>query len=89
MPLSFLKLRSKYDDQPYMKNTYKNEYASAPCDVGAFSYLKQKKLWGDPSENVKDTGMVILHELSSSDFGFGGEHPWHEFTENVYKQARL
>jgi hypothetical protein len=31
--------------------------------IGAFSYEKQKKLWGDPSTNAKDMGAVVLHEL--------------------------
>jgi hypothetical protein len=35
--------------------------------IGAFSYEKQKKLWGDPSENTKDVGVVILNELKTSD----------------------
>jgi hypothetical protein len=36
-------------------------------DIGAFSYKKQKKLWGDPSENARDMGVAILHELKASD----------------------
>ncbi|MCX6238545.1 MAG: hypothetical protein NTY07_13465 [Bacteroidia bacterium] len=35
--------------------------------IGAFSYSKQKKLWGDPSENARDMGEVILNELKTSD----------------------
>ncbi len=35
--------------------------------IGAFSYTQQKKLWGDPSENVKDMGEVICYELKASD----------------------
>ncbi|MDB4583590.1 hypothetical protein N9164_10595 [Draconibacterium sp.] len=35
--------------------------------IGAFSYKKQKKLWGDPSENVKDIQEVILNEIKASD----------------------
>lgn len=36
--------------------------------IGAFSYKKQKKLWGDPSVNIKDMGVVILNELKISDW---------------------
>ena len=36
-------------------------------NIGAFSYKKQKKLWGDPAENAKDMGEVILNELKTSD----------------------
>lgn len=36
--------------------------------IGAFSYKKQKKLWGDPSEYVKDMGEVMVNELKTSDF---------------------
>jgi len=35
--------------------------------IGAFSYSKQKILWGDPSENARDMGEVILNELKTSD----------------------
>jgi len=35
--------------------------------IGAFSYEKQKKLWGDPAENAKDMGEVNLNELKTSD----------------------
>ena len=38
-------------------------------DIGAFSYKKQKKLWGDPAENAKDMGVIILNELKTSDLG--------------------
>lgn len=36
-------------------------------DIGAFSYKKQKKLWGDPAENTKFLGEVITNELKASD----------------------
>ncbi|RPI06039.1 MAG: hypothetical protein EHM64_04400 [Ignavibacteriae bacterium] len=36
--------------------------------IGAFSFEKQKKLWGDPSKNKRDMGMIILHELKTSDW---------------------
>jgi hypothetical protein len=35
--------------------------------IGAFSYEKQKKLWGDPAENAKDLGVVVLKTLRPSD----------------------
>jgi len=34
-------------------------------DIGAFSYEKQKKLWGDPYENIKDIGEFTLNELTT------------------------
>jgi hypothetical protein len=43
--------------------------------IGAFSYEKQKKLWGDPSENAKDMGVVILHDLKTSDLDTVGNIP--------------
>ena len=36
-------------------------------DIGAFSYKKQKKLWGDPVENIKDLSVFNLNELKVSD----------------------
>lgn len=36
-------------------------------NIGAFSYNKQKKLWGDPKDNAKDLGVVIHNELKTSD----------------------
>ncbi len=36
-------------------------------EIGAFSYKKQKKLWGDPEENIKDMGEVILNNINTSD----------------------
>jgi hypothetical protein len=44
-------------------------------DIGAFSYKKQKKLWGDPSENAKDVGVVVLNELRTSDLDSVGKIP--------------
>jgi hypothetical protein len=44
-------------------------------DIGAFSYKKQKKLWGDPAENAKDMGEVILNELKTSDLDSGVNIP--------------
>jgi hypothetical protein len=35
--------------------------------IGAFSHSKQKKLWGDPSENARDMGVVVLNGLKTSD----------------------
>jgi len=37
------------------------------CEIGAFSYKKQKKLLGDPSNNEKDMEEVILNEIKLSD----------------------
>ena len=36
-------------------------------DIGAFSYEKQKKLWGDPQKNTKDLGYITSSELNDSD----------------------
>ncbi|MBN2612376.1 MAG: hypothetical protein JXB00_12530 [Bacteroidales bacterium] len=36
--------------------------------IGAFSYKKQVKLWGVPSEYVNDMGVVMVNELKTSDF---------------------
>lgn len=36
-------------------------------EIGAFSYKKQKKLWGDPVENIKDIGELILSHMNTSD----------------------
>jgi hypothetical protein len=35
-------------------------------EIGAFSYKKQKKLWGDSKENIKDMGEVVLSNISAS-----------------------
>ncbi|MBN1791961.1 MAG: hypothetical protein JW830_15800 [Bacteroidales bacterium] len=43
--------------------------------IGAFSYKKQKKLWGDPAENARDMGVVILNELKTSDLDSAGHTP--------------
>lgn len=44
-------------------------------DIGALSYKKQKKLWGDPAENARDMGVVILNELKTSDLDSVGHIP--------------
>ena len=36
--------------------------------LGAFSYEKQVKLWGDPAENVKDLGVVAKPKITPADF---------------------
>ena len=36
-------------------------------DIGALSYKKQNKLWGDPAENAKDMGEISMNELKTSD----------------------
>lgn len=35
-------------------------------EIGAFSYKKQKKLWGAPEETIKDMGEVILYSVNTS-----------------------
>jgi len=73
----------RYIDLCFEKYYVRNEGAfsyypnakHASCDgdinifhnIGAFSYIKQKKLWGDPSENAKNMGAVIRKELTDSD----------------------
>jgi len=37
-------------------------------EIGAFSYKKQKKLWGAPEENIKIMGEVIDNRIEISDF---------------------
>ncbi len=34
-------------------------------EIGAFSYKKQRKLWGDPAKNIKDLGEVIVNNNTS------------------------
>ncbi len=36
-------------------------------EIGAFSYIKQKKLWGDPAKNIKDMGEITVDNISISD----------------------
>jgi hypothetical protein len=35
--------------------------------VGAFSYDKQKKLWGDPAENARNIGVIVKNKIEPSD----------------------
>lgn len=44
-------------------------------DIGAYSYKKQKKLWGDPSENARDMGVIIRNEIKASDLNPAGSIP--------------
>lgn len=37
-------------------------------DLGAYSYKKQKKLWGDPQANTKDLGVLTINEIKTSSF---------------------
>ena len=37
-------------------------------DLGALSYEKQKKLWGDPKMNAKDFGTIVANELINTGF---------------------
>lgn len=36
-------------------------------NIGAFSFERQKKLWGDPAENIKNMGDIMLKELNIYD----------------------
>ena len=67
-------------DKYYVKKdgafSYYPNAAHASCDgisnlifkhIGAFSYERQKKLWGDPSLNATDLGQVVITELNPSD----------------------
>ncbi len=36
-------------------------------EIGAFSYHKQKKLWGDPEQNSKDMGEVMVSSFNTFD----------------------
>ncbi len=36
-------------------------------DVGALSYTKQKKLWGEPFENISDLGIINVNHIAESD----------------------
>jgi hypothetical protein len=64
----------------YVKNdgafSYYPNAKLASCDgatnlifsyIGAFSYEKQKKLWGDPVVNAKDMGTKMINELKPFD----------------------
>ncbi len=37
-------------------------------DLGAFSYEKQKKLWGDSKVNATDLGTIITNEFNTTEF---------------------
>ena len=67
-------------DKYYVKKdgafSYYPNAAHASCDgisnlifkhIGAFSYERQKKLWGDPSRNATDLGQVVIKEFNPSD----------------------
>jgi len=43
--------------------------------IGAFSYKKQKKLWGDPSDNAREMGEVSFNEIKPSDLTSVGNIP--------------
>ncbi len=36
-------------------------------DVGALSYIKQKKLWGEPFDNLSDLGIINVNYITNSD----------------------
>lgn len=36
-------------------------------EIGAFSYKKQVKLWGDPAKNIEDMGEIAINHFSVSD----------------------
>ena len=44
-------------------------------DIGAFSYEKQKKLWGPAAENIKDLGRFKTTVLSKTDLDLITENP--------------
>jgi len=37
-------------------------------DIGAYSFDKQVKLWGHPSENIKDLGQLSVSEIKEEDY---------------------
>lgn len=47
-------------------------------EIGAFSYQKQKKLWGTPDKNITDMGEVTLTNFNKSDL----EPLWHHANIN-------
>ena len=66
-------------------------------DIGAYSYEKQKQLWGDPSENIKDLGQFKVAEIKKEDYDLIANDPdinslriyrttpnYENLTENVY-----
>lgn len=44
-------------------------------DIGAYSFEKQKKIWGDPSGNIEDLGQFKVAEIKKKDYNLIANNP--------------